>query len=266
MVKNHLGNCKLILTAIIGLFAFLPLLAEAQTNSTTFPVDQAGMAAYVKLDSISETNFDNAKQSLFDQVETAGSTYLIGTKQYSIDGSEQKKVNFHIYLGADGWLVVYLTKDQEPSRMVNWHTGTALSDTLLKSVIEDAIQKIGAAASKPFAYYDFAFPDAQKMTMVRENVNGDNGVYTKRFTVLVPGTIYQASYSLKCDGLSKPSNYTFGSLQIGDQVVNDMTTSPLVYGIYGNALFTANQSHTIQLNQGYTDPLSGATLILYKTN
>jgi hypothetical protein len=271
MVKNYSKENKLVLTALAGLLALLPALANAlanaQTNSTTFPVNQAGMAAYVKLDSISAANFDNAKQSLFDQVETAGSTYLIGTKLYSVDASEQNKVNFHIYLGADGWLVVYLTKDQEPSRMVNWRSGTALSDTLLKYALEDAIQKIGATAANPIAYYDFAFPDAQKMTLVRENVNWpNNGDSFKKFTALVPGTIYQASYSLKCDGTSKPNNYTFGALYIDEQLVKDMPTSPLVYGIYDGALFTANQSHTIQLNQGYTDPLSGATLILYKTN
>ena len=200
MTKNY---SKLVLTAIAGLFAILPALATAQTDATTFPVDQAGMAAYVKLDSISQTNFDNAKQSLFDQVETAGSTYLIGTKQYSVDGSDQNKINFHIYLGANGWLVAYLLNTEEPTRIVNWNTGAALSDTLLKTAIEDAISKIGATAANPVAYYDFAFPDAQKMTLTRENVNGDNGVFTKNFTVLVPGTVYQASYSLKSDGVGK---------------------------------------------------------------
>jgi hypothetical protein len=104
------------------------------------------------------------------------------------------------------------------------------------------------------------------MTLTRENVNGANGVYTKNFTVLVPGTIYQASYSLKSDGTSKQNNYTFGALYFDDQLVKDMPTSPLVYGIYDGALFTANQSHAIQLNQGITDPISGATLILYRTN
>ena len=141
-----------------------------------------------------------------------------------------------------------------------------LSDTLLKAAIEDAIGKIGATAANPVAYYDFAFPDAQKMTLTRENVTGDNGVFTKNFTVLVPGTIYQASYSLKCYGVGKQDNATYGSLWIDEQLVKDMPTSPLVYGIYDGTLFTANQSHTIRLNQGYTYPVSAATMILYKTN
>ena len=263
MKKNNFSKQKLIMTAIVGMLAFLPMLARA---TTTFPVDQAGMAAYVKLGQLTQANFDNAKQNLFESVESASSTYMVGVKGYSVDGGSSTKVNFHIYLATNGWLVVYLPKDQEPSRMINWAPNATLDNTLLKLAIEDAAGKIGSAPTTSIVYYDFAQPDAKKMTVARETVTGENNVYSKNFTVLVPGTVYQASYALKSYGLTKPSNNTFGSVYLDQQLVNNMATDPFVWGIYDSALFMANQNHTITLNQGYSYPVSAATLILYSVN
>ena len=195
MKKIYFGKQKLIMICIAGIVAFLPILTHA---ATTFPVDQAGMAAYVKLGNLTQANFDNAKQNLFDSVEAASSTYMIGVKKYSVDDTSGVKINFHIYLGTNGWLVVYLSKDQEPSQIINWATGAALDNTLLKLAIEDSAAKINSAPTTAIAYYDFAQPDARKMTVVRENIS--SGGSPKDFTVMVPGTLYQASYSILSTG------------------------------------------------------------------
>ncbi|MFZ3074214.1 MAG: hypothetical protein WA093_03755, partial [Minisyncoccales bacterium] len=56
---------------VFGILAAMPSVSSAQSAATTFPVDQAGIAAYVKLGQLSLDNFENAKNNLFDYVENA---------------------------------------------------------------------------------------------------------------------------------------------------------------------------------------------------
>lgn len=257
---------------IFGALVVAPSVASALTVTGTFPADKAGMAAYVKLDPLTETNFDNAKASLFDSVESFGETYMIGLKEYSVDGPNYNKLNFRIYLGTNGWLVVYLLKDQEPSRIVNWRRDAAtgkfvsLSDTLLKFAIENAISKIGAPAVTSVEYYNFAYPDAKKMTLTRENIYNGEPI-TDDFTVLVPGTLYLASYALASIGGAQNTWSEAVGAYIDNKKINGIGDIPFIYGNYLAADFTAGVSHTIRLDKRNDDyPASIVTMLFYSVN
>lgn len=262
---------------VFGILTAMPSVSSAQTAATTFPVNEAGIAAYVKLDSISQTNFDRARQSLFDSVESFGDTYMIGVKEYSIDGIDggpYNKVNLHMYLGADGWLVVYLLKTEEPSRIVNWRADAAtgklvpLSDTLLKFAIEDATSKIGASALTSAAYYDFAQPEATKMTMIREIIEKGGQESSDEFTVLVPGTLQQASWATKCFDCAINSWDAAATLYVDNNYAAGEVSTSFDYGDYDNAMLGGNKSHAIRLDRrsGSDDYVGAVTLLLYSPN
>jgi hypothetical protein len=264
----------LAVSSFLALFAVLPLDAFAETTSATFPASTAGMSAYVKLGNFSVDNYEavapyftNFKEYI-GTPESASSTYIIGVKQYNTvsDAFGKKEVTFHLYLAADGWLVIYLTRGQEPSQIVNWRTGSQLSDTMLKIAIDEAAAAIGAPVAESMKYYDFQHPEANKMTMMRETAVGSSS-----FSVIVPGQIKQASWAYGCfDDQTSCQWQNLGGIYFdnGIPILVATSASPsFSYGDYDLAQFTANEPHTVLLTQGsvYTHP-SAATLILYKTN
>jgi len=252
---------KLAVSVLLAVFAALPLAVVADAT-ITFPKDDAGMAAYVKLNQLSQVNFDNACQSLFENAAPSGQTYMIGTKNYSATDDGTNKVEFHIYLGTDGWLVVYLLRNQNPSRIVNWQSGHPLSETLLKIATEDAIDKIGASVAETMKYYDFSNPDATKMTLIRETV--EPGQTADDFSVTVPGNLYRASYSLASFGGAYNSQTVFASLYMdNNQFVDKITDTPIIWGDYDESIFTAQTSHTVILNKRNDNTTARVTTLLF---
>lgn len=264
----------LTITAVFGFLSFLiiaPAAANAQNAASAFPADAAGLAAYVKLSAISQDTFDRARQSLFESVESAAATYMIGVKKYSNDGVSNgyDQTVFHIYLGADGWLAVYLLKDQFPGQIANWREGAGLSDTMLKYAVDDALQKIGAAAAEPLKYYNFAYPDAKKMTFVRETMNKGDQIYSDDFSVLIPGTFYQGSYGIKCfDCAIRSWNEMGMNLYVDNSLFVGKPYEAFLYGNYDGVLFGDNKSHTVSLSRrSYVDDkVSGFTVLFYSPN
>jgi hypothetical protein len=261
---------------VFGFCAGLPCAVGA---ATTFPVDQAGIGAYVKLNSLSPANFENAKSVLFDSVESFGDTYMIGKKEYAsytANDMDYGKTNFHIYLGADGWLAAYLLDDEEPSRIVNWNAAN-LSDTMLKFIIDDAIEKIGSAASGKIKYYDFSNPQATKMTFVKEitvandvNESGEM-IRTDDFSLTLPGTLYQPSWTIMGMGTSCPmGGYGFPvNLYIDDDIYSPLGggCNVISYGNYDVNLLNDRASHKIRLEKhAYDVGAAAVTVLLYSVN
>jgi hypothetical protein len=264
--------------SIIAAFAVLGFLTIAPAASvqaaTTFPVGEAGIAAYVKLNSISQANFDLATQQFFNSA-TASSTYMIGIKTYNAADYNtvfKDPIDIHFYLGANGWLVAYLLKDEISSRIVNWNSDQPLNNTLLQAAINDATSTIGVSASSAINYYDFSHPTANKMTLVRESFAEGSTSTTNDFDVTVPGSVLQASWAVACaEGTG--STYTdAASLSFDDNGIARSWGNPFIYGNfvdnYNNNYFTANIDHKITLTRRSDANYyaATATLLIYKTN
>ena len=133
-----------------------------------------GITAYVKLPAIGD---DKVKilEKVFDDVESYGDHYKIGVKKYAAYSGSQRddeKTNFHIYVGADGWLAVYLLGGEAAARIVDWSLPPGSTETMLSRVINDVLEVIGVnmPENQTIKYYDFAHPDAAKMTIAKESV------------------------------------------------------------------------------------------------
>jgi len=245
-----------------------PTIANAANATSTFPIEDAGMSAYVQLDTISQATFDNATANLFESVESFDSTYMIGVKDYyASDVFTVSKLQFHIYLDTNGWLVVSLLNSQEPSMMVNWSDGATLDNNLLKSAVIEAVNKLGASYNNSsIKYYDFSHPDATKMTLVRENILPGEDLEDE-FTALVPGTIHQASYAMVVLSGGLNSWSQAATLLLDGNLVVYIKQNSFVYGLYDAAIFTPGVSHTINLRSRDTScSIAAATLILYSAD
>ena len=198
-------NKKCIKRMVVVAVAFLCLFiigTASATDATTFPVDEAGIAAYVKVsDSIDlEQVF-----SLFEygHVEVVNETYVIG------EVKNADNVYTHLYVGADGWVVPYYPKDWHASYIVRWNKSSPYDPTLesvtAMNTLEELISRVCILTDIDYEsirsgikYYDFAYPEANTMTVVVDMwETGDNYPASDSFKMWIPSdlAIYNSSWS-----------------------------------------------------------------------
>ena len=263
-IKNGFWTKLFVVAVFLGFALIAPLLVAAQTDSTTFPVNEAGIAAYAKLNLSGFADFNKVREVVFDSIESASSTYTIGTKKYPVDDRGVDLVNLHTYLGADGWLVVYLLKDEESARIVNWRSDAPLSETMLKYAIDQAVANSGIQLSTGLQYYDFYQPLVKKMTLAKESIAAASGKLTNDFAAYVPGDLHEASWALKSDnGVSG----TTAHITIDDNFVGGIQGGGYNYGSYASTMFESRKSYTISLHRrDDTNQASAVTLLLYSVD
>ncbi len=245
-----------------GLLAGLVLgglsFAGAAGAAATFPSDKAGITAYVKLPAIGDDKVKILEESFFDDVESYGDHYKIGVKKYAAYSGSQRddeKTNFHIYVGADGWLAVYLLGGEAAARIVDWSLPPGSTETMLSRVINDVLEVIGVnmPENQTIKYYDFAHPDAAKMTIAKESVlanavdpNTKLPTMENIFSATVNGTLRQFSWATKGQNASCPSVSAI-YLSVDNNYIGSGCNG-LSYGNYGNYdLFNNHQSHNVRL-------------------
>jgi len=206
-IKYYLLGSIIVSLAIFGGIVFLAKSTEAEAEtSTTFPVDEAGIAAYVKVDNINDID-KNALAEAFETIEKSGESYVIGkVKVDNYVGAYDIRADYpHVYIGMDGWIVAYYLKEEHASRIIHWKGGPGLKSgsdlidtTTLQEAIDNICKKTRLTYSTPIKYYDFEFPEANKMTIIGEQLIRS---YPSRnsFYVTVPGTLYEASYTISID-------------------------------------------------------------------
>lgn len=258
-----------IFLAIAAVLVFWPKLpAEAQV-APGFLQDQAGLAAYAKLNPLAKANFDNARNNLFEFAEFATSTYMIGVKTYfindEINSDGYNKVQVHFYLGADGWLAVYLLKNESLGKIINWRNSAGVGDNLLKIAFDEAIQKTGAIAAGPMQYYDFSRPQASKMALAGDIINKTDVENSDELSILVPGTLSQASYSVIAFNCNRASWYTTMWLYLNNEKVAGRDYVNFLWGDYDLTKFKAGQPNIIRTvrNGGWDCKTGGASIVLY---
>ena len=238
--------------------AFLALAA----NSTTFPTNESGIAAYVQLDSINISQF-TAALLYYSQISETNENYVIGTiKVNNIAhlgdvGPVSATVYPHLYIGRDGWMVAYFLNTEPASYIAQWknYTPGGSLDTTLKDAIDYMCGNIGANYSLPVRYYDFEFPGANEMTIVAEVL--PNSYHPNDFSVTIPGTLYEASYYL-CAYLDSYGYYVTVNLIVDGKTAFTYTAGTTFcitqYGYYGSAnntteYFQVNVPHLVSLTE-----------------
>lgn len=267
-----------LLAVVIGLAIFFGATSSVGAQTLGFPSEEAGIAAYVKLQSINQATFDQARQNLFDYVESCGDTYMIGVKGYSatgeyIKGVAQNKIDVRLYLGANGWLAAYLKKDEAASRIVNWRDGALLQETLLKIALEDAMAKINVLPAGEAQYHDFANPGALKMTMVKESIapnetDASGIVSSKNFSVLIQGTFKKLSWAMKSIGgyCTMGTGIKPASFSVDNDSIVSGGCSEFTYSDYTGTIFNDQKSHIVRVGKNQEQPyadVAGVFVFIY---
>jgi hypothetical protein len=151
----------------------LALPAFAQSAGLTFPTTEAGMSAYAN----AGVSIDLAKaRSLFSVIEDVSEDYVIGTVTLA---GHKEDMWPHVYIGRDGWLLVYYLKAEPSSKLVQWYgyqrdrvTTTTLKDTLV-SLSRDLGLDLAKIAST-MGYCHFQHPDATKLLIVVDTEEGND--------------------------------------------------------------------------------------------
>jgi hypothetical protein len=232
---QQLGNNPGSIGGPLGYAISLIRPTFVQAATTTFPVDEAGIAAYVKLDSIDITDLTEAL-NFYQTVNKTDETYVIGTVRVENHAPLGIITYYypHLYIGLDGWIVAYYLNTEAASRIMQWkgYTPGTINTTTLKDAIDIMCANIGVTNSTAIKYYDFEFPNANRMTLIAETVvgSGYGSSNTNSFSVTIPGTLYEASYSV----VLGPYGDAHGYLSV-DGVQNSFT----VYDYYEIGYYNA---------------------------
>jgi len=184
----------------------------APRAGTTFLEKEAGISAYVNIGQ--EIDLEKA-ETAFKSIETANESYIIG--QIALDGYDPEYVAPHAYVHKDGWIVTYYLKNESSGKIMQWNgysggkiTTTTLADTIKK--ICDSIQESSVPPGTLYnliknniSYYDFEFPNANRMMLITEWVEGSGGIVrSDQFNLTIPTEckLYEASWShhFSCSG------------------------------------------------------------------
>ena len=267
------------LFAAVCAAAFLGALFAVPAQAA-FPQDQAGIAAYVKLNGVNQTTFDAALDDFFDSTEPSDNTYAIGIKGYLVDDQPYdpyayNKIDIHFYLGVDGWLAAYLLKDEPAAKIVNWRPGAELKDTLLKVALEDAIAKLGAAPTGEIKYHDFSAPASSKMTLAKESSpandqdSGGNPINYNEFSAMMKGTLNRFSWSVEGVGTSCGGHSWMTPVDLfieGGDPIGGAGCSRFTYGeyIYAPEKFNDQKSHIVRMSKNQGDKgANGVFVFIY---
>ena len=172
------------------------LLFAGSACATAFPVDEAGISAYIN---IGQTiNIENVSQ-IFTEVVKVGDNYIIGKTPISDYGGN---INVHVYADTDGWIVAYFLNSTPASEMMQWLEAPGVNNpvitTITNTTLVDAVHKAGDAAgvdtnSSEIKYYDFRYPNANSM-MLFIRTRATNGANIHQVKIPADHTLYEVSY------------------------------------------------------------------------
>lgn len=174
------------ITVISVILLFTAVNASA-TDGTTFPIDKAGIAAYVNMNKGIDLEYVMGLYGI-GNVEVLNETYVIGTVEND-DG-----ILTHLYVGADGWVIPYYLNNETASYIVRWNKSSpndaTLEDVILMNTLEEMINRVceklevDYEAIKPdIKYYDFEYPNATNMTVI---VDMAEEVTSNHFNLYIP--------------------------------------------------------------------------------
>jgi len=187
----------------------------APRAGTTFLEKEAGISAYVNIGQ--EIDLEKA-ETAFKSIETANESYIIG--QIALDGYDPEYVAPHAYVHKDGWIVTYYLKNESSGKIMQWNgysggkiTTTTLADTIKK--ICDSIQESSVPPGTLYnliknniSYYDFEFPNANRMMLITEWIEGYDTSDTFNLTIPTECELYEASWSHYCHTHSGDVRYS----------------------------------------------------------
>ena len=198
--------------------------AAGAAGGYAFPEDEAGISAYVNI--CQKINLEKA-ETAFKSIETANESYIIG--QIALDGYDPEYVAPHAYVHKDGWIVTYYLKNEPSSKIMQWdgYDGDMITTTTLADTIKKVCDTIQSKYDPPgtlynlikdnVSYYDFEYPDANRMMLITEWIKGSKDQFN--LTILTECELYEASWLHYCypHGPSGCFPYDYSGVKITDE-------------------------------------------------
>jgi hypothetical protein len=182
-------------------------LLVGSAGATTFPVDEAGISAYVHVDQT--IDLEQASDA-FTTLDIVNETYIIGTVSILNYGYTSTP---SVYVSRNGWIVAYFPNSYPASQIVQWYGigDSTISRTTLEDAINSVATAIGTTVTKSnIKYYDFRYPAATEMMIVAK-ITGGSGSSVFYQTIPDTFTFYGGSFS-------HYSHYSDGSVVTVDGV------------------------------------------------
>lgn len=238
------------------LLIIIGILMLTMNANASFPVDEAGIVAYVSVGSSADLNKTYA---IYEDVLDTSATHIIGTVRIAnIIGDSVPLV----YVGADGWVVAYYPKAEPASKIMQWNGYS--KPYVNTTTLADAISKMATALGVSFEdikedinYYDFRYPEANLMTMIVER--GEGYSYNSyNLTIPETMTLYNASYSHF--GLS---GSRFSVLAVDGTPISSVAYG-LTYGYYNITRdFKKDVPHKVEIDGNGLSGFGASTVLIY---
>lgn len=233
--------------------------ATEAMGGNAFPEDEAGISAYVNVGK--SINITEAVKA-FTQTEELSQTHAIGI--IPIDNM-RGTMNVHVYVDTGGYVVAYFKNTEPASNIIKWSgmdfDNPKIEDFITNAAIKAMCDKIDVYyldIKDNIKYYDFEYPDAEKMVLFLNARSSSGNEYTHIF---IPGKyrLCEASYSLIDDG--SVASYLYVD---GYQITATYDLKTNLYD-FENVL-TLGEPHTIWLYvKHYSGDWGGVgTILIYK--
>ncbi len=220
-------------------------------TSSTFLNDEAGIAYYTN---VSQTlNLATAKAE-FRTIEADEPNYVVGS--LALSGLPETE-DVHVFVHKDGWILTYYLKAEPVGKIIDWNYYSAgtLSKTKLSTGLEVMSLVLGVSPTYT-NYYNFEFPNANKLKIVIEEVSGQN---TDSFDIKLTSTFTYYERSWAHYGTS-----SFSYLRLDGNQISYLNSGDFDYGELTPVQLTLDVFHTLEVyisNPNYAG--YGAILLVY---
>ncbi|MCD4651427.1 MAG: hypothetical protein K8S56_06540 [Candidatus Cloacimonetes bacterium] len=284
--------------------AVLTALMLAGTGAAGDQIDTSNILVMGYYDTGTEIDLSQAIQE-FDYVTESTGQYVEGKLQMWCDHPDGRKVgyiqdyerrddtytdilfasNVSVRVKSDGWIVAWLTNDQNIGDIVLWNdanSGSNPSDTTIGKAIWRITDRVGIDYDKNGVnYYSYKYPAADRLLIGGRMVTGDQGE-TYRFLIPSAPTLYAANHTWTAylydpSATSSSGYYASGSIKMdGEYVFGKSTTPGYGSGLYEYARYyrditdmARDARHTIYItSHDYSScksVLKSAVAILYQS-
>jgi hypothetical protein len=216
------------------------LLASEEIDSVTLDsiADEAGVAAYLKVTAPVSLS---AVRGAFRTIEVETSTYIVGSIQV---GEYPSSEDPHVYVDTDGWMMAYYLAHEPAAKLFDWRAYHDGGRTTLRTMLEAALLRMTAEASKPYpgaTHYDFRYPNATRLMLIAKW--DDYYGRTRTFDVILPSDL---AYSERSWSLTSSS--MTAQLYLNDVLIASCSGWQTVQGTLGAATLGPDQLHVFEVN------------------
>lgn len=220
-----------------GRFSLVPPAFAQGAPAETFPASEAGISAYFNLGE--EIDLARARK-VFRGIEADEADYVIGSLE--LPGLAEDMWP-HVYITKSGWILAYYSKLDPTSKLMQWagYQRDNLTTTTLRDALVLVCQQMALDPSKADSslhYYHFQYPDATRLLIAVDSVNGED---TFQFTIPAGLSLYEASLShyysggdwseTKIDG-TRVLNTGSGTLVLNTGLAPQFRTPGIQHSVY----------------------------------